>query len=368
MDLKSGKNELFQNSQVVLLIFYTIFVGMHIAITFMFEWDKWILLPILVGLAVSWALYIGSVFKPTQRIWLIAGFMMVTYFIYGTHLTSTYDLAIVIASLMILFITTGVKGTIILCQITFYITMTYDVVMLIIQGETTFDSILIARTIMHYLVVTMIAWFSQNTINKWNLVMDASKEEIDDLQDSTERLNDFLANVSHEIRTPVNAIIGLSGICIDKETNPEIEKDLIAVRSSGRRVADQISDILDFSEIDRGKAVKNCEDYMLSSMMNDLVNDIREIMKEEVELVIDIDHRIPAVMNSDVGKIKKIIKALVSNGIKYTTEGGVFLKIGYGQQDYGINLTAEFKGFKGAIFPDFLKIGPRQAFSMEKQD
>ena len=341
MDLKSGKNELFQNSQVVLLIFYTIFVGMHIAITFMFEWDKWILLPILVGVAVSWALYIGSVFKPTQRIWLIAGFMMVTYFIYGTHLTSTYDLAIVIASLMILFITTGVKGTIILCQITFYITMTYDVVMLIIQGETTFDSILIARTIMHYLVVTMIAWFSQNTINKWNLVMDASKEEIDDLQDSTERLNDFLANVSHEIRTPVNAIIGLSGICIDKETNPEIEKDLIAVRSSGRRVADQISDILDFSEIDRGKAVKNCEDYMLSSMMNDLVNDIREIMKEEVELVIDIDHRIPAVMNSDVGKIKKIIKALVSNGIKYTTEGGVFLKIGYEQQAYGINLLIE---------------------------
>ena len=341
MDLKTGKSELFQTSQVVIILFYTIFVGMHIVITFMFGWEKWILLPILVAVIASWALYIGSVFKSSQRIWLIASFMMVTYFIYGTHLTSTYDLAIVMASLMVLFITTGIKGTIVLCLVTYYITMTYDIVMLALQGETEFDSLLIARTVMHYFVMAMIAWFSINTINKWKLVMDASKEEIDNLQESTERLNDFLANVSHEIRTPVNAIIGLTGICIDKEKDPEIERDMISVRQSGKKVADQIGDILDFSEIDRGNAVKNCEDYMMSSMMNDIMTDLREMMKDEVELVIDIDNRIPAVMNTDVTKLKKIIKALVSNGIKYTNSGGVYLKISSEPQSYGINLVIE---------------------------
>ena len=341
MGLKSEKNDLFQASQVVIILFYTIFVVMHVVITFMFGWEKWILLPILAAVVASWALYIGGVFKPRQRIWLIASFMMVTYFIYGTHLTSTYDLAIVMASLMVLFITAGMKGTIILCLVTYYITMTYDIIKLVLEGETQFDNLLIARTVMHYCVMAMIAWFSVNTVQKWKDIMDASAKEIDDLQDSTERLNDFLANVSHEIRTPVNAIIGLSGVCIDQEKNPEIEKNMIAVHSAGRKVADQIGDILDFSEIDRRNAVKNCEDYMMSSMMNDIMTDIREMMKEGVELVIDIDSRTPEVMNTDVAKLKKIIKALVSNGMKYTNTGGVYLKISSDPQPYGVNLIIE---------------------------
>ena len=152
MGLKSEKNDLSLTSQVVILIFYTIFVGMHVIITFLFDWDKWILLPIAAGVVAGWVFYIGGVFKVRQRIWLIASFMMVTYFIYGTHLTSTYDLAIVMTSLMILFITTGMKGTIILCLITYYITMTYDVVKLALDGMT-FDSLIIARTIMHYSVM-----------------------------------------------------------------------------------------------------------------------------------------------------------------------------------------------------------------------
>ena len=163
-------------------------------------------------------------------------------------------------------------------------------------------------------------------------------------QDSTERLNDFLANVSHEIRTPVNAIIGLTGICIDKEKDPEIEKELVAVRTAGRKVANQIDDILDYTEIDRKSAVKNSEDYMMSSMMNDIMPDLRAMMKDEVELVIDIDSRIPSVMNTDVVKLKKIIKALVSNGMKYTKEGGVYLKISSETQPYGVNLIIE--GFR----------------------
>lgn len=340
MGLKSEKNELFQTSQVVIILFYTIFVVMHVIISFLFGWEKWILLPILAAVVASWGMYIGSVFRPNQRIWLIASFMMVTFFIYGTHSTSTYDLAIVMASLMVLFITTGIKGTIILCLITYYITMTYDVVKIAIAGNE-FDSLLIARTVMHYFVMGMIAWFCVNTVQKWKQVMDASNEEIENLQDSTERLNDFLANVSHEIRTPVNAIIGLTGVCIDREKDPEIEKNMIAVRSAGRKVANQIGDILDFSEIDRKNAVKNCEDYMMSSMINDIMTDLREMMKDEVELIIDIDSHIPAVMNTDVTKLKKIIKALVSNGIKYTNEGGVYLYITSETQPYGVNLLIE---------------------------
>ena len=149
-------------------------------------------------------------------------------------------------------------------------------------------------------------------------VMKRSEGEIEQLTDATEHLNDFLANVSHELRTPVNAIIGLTTLCIDKSRHREIQGDLIAVRDAGRKVADQISDILDYSEIDRKKAVCNNEDYMLSSVLHDLVNDVKQYKSKNVELIIDVDPSIPAVMNTDVSKLKKILKSLITNGLKYT--------------------------------------------------
>ncbi len=340
MGANREKNDMFRTGNLVLLLGYTIFAIMHVVITFLLGWDKWVLFVIGAFVGICWGIHIKSIFTSNQRLWVIAFIMMINYFIYGVHLTSTYDLAIVMAAIMMLFIMTGVKPLITLCQITYYISMTYDLVKYAMDGGK-FDILLMCRIIMHYSVITMLAYFLKTIINKWEEVEAASQVEIDKLTESTNRLNDFLANVSHEIRTPVNAIIGLTGICIDKEKDEDNKKNLEAVRQAGRRVSEQIGDILDFSEIDRGNIVSNLEDYMLSSAMNDLMNDIRDMKKEGVELVIDIDPTIPAVMNTDVTKLKKIIKALVSNGIKYTTEGGVYLKLHSERQDYGVNLCIE---------------------------
>ena len=340
MGANKEKNDMFRTGNLVLLLGYTIFAIMHVVITFLLGWDKWVLFVIGAFVGICWGIHIKSIFTSNQRLWVIAFIMMINYFIYGVHLTSTYDLAIVMAAIMMLFIMTGVKPLITLCQITYYISMTYDLGKYAMDGGK-FDILMICRIIMHYSVITMLSYFLKTIINKWDEVEAASQVEIDQLTESTNRLNDFLANVSHEIRTPVNAIIGLTGICIDKEKDEDNKKDLEAVRQAGRRVSEQIGDILDFSEIDRGNIVCNLEDYMLSSAMNDLMNDIREMKKEGVEIVIDIDPTIPAVMNTDVTKLKKIIKALVSNGIKYTTEGGVYLKLHSEKQDYGVNLCIE---------------------------
>lgn len=340
MNTKSETNDLFKTAHSVLLIGYSIFVVMHCTITFLLGWEKWILIPILAGLIAAWGLHLSQTFTDNQRVWLTAGFMMCTYFIYGTHQTSTYDLSVVMAAIIMLFIMTRVKGVITLCQITFYITITYDLITIAKGGES-FEVIDICRIVMHYSVITMIAAFIKTTINKWNQVTEASREEIHVLTESASRLNDFLANVSHELRTPINAVIGLSGICLDKEHDPEIRKDLQSIRNAGHRVAEQISDILDFSEMDNDKLVKNSEDYALTSLINDLLLDFREMKKDNIELIINMDPQVPAVMNSDPAKLKKIIKALVSNSLKFTSEGGVYLKIYSEKQPYGVNLLIE---------------------------
>ena len=94
-------------------------------------------------------------------------------------------------------------------------------------------------------------------------------------------------------------------------------------------------------EIDRGNAVVNSEDYMLSSMMNDVVAELRDLVPDNLELVLDVSPEIPSMMNSDVTKIKRIIKALISNGLKYTEVGGVYVKLASEKREYGINLILE---------------------------
>ena len=338
--MSTNDRELFQTSHLTILISYTIFATILVVESLLLGWEKWALILIVGGIIAAWALHIRHNTPSNVRLWLYAVLMMGCYFFYGIHQTSTFDLALVMAAIIMLHTMTGRKTFITLCQFTFYITMAYEVVLMILSDEV-FDVLVISRLILHFVMIFFIGKFAKSIIDKWMQVLNKSKDEVVQLTEATEHLNDFLANVSHELRTPVNAIIGLTTLCIDKSKHREVEGDLIAVRDAGRKVAEQISDILDYSEIDRKKAVCNNEDYMLSSVLHDLVTDIKQYKSKNVELIIDVDPSIPAVMNSDVSKIKKILKALITNGLKYTQKGGVYVRITTVSHAYGVNLCIE---------------------------
>ena len=337
---RTTENDLFESSHLTILISYTVFATILVIESLLLGWERWALLLIIAGISVAWVLHIRHNTPSAIRLWLYAVLMMGCYFFYGIHKTSTFDLALVMAAIIMIHTMTGKKSLITLCQFTFYLTMAYELTVMVQSGEV-FDVLVISRCALHVIMIFFIGRFSRSIIDKWLQVLNQSQDEVEQLKGATEHLNDFLANVSHELRTPVNAIIGLTGLCIDKSRHREVEGDLIAVRDSGRKVAEQISDILDYSEIDRKKAVCNNEDYMLSSVLHDLVTDVKQYKSKKVELIIDVDPSIPAVMNSDVAKIKKILKALITNGLKYTQKGGVYVRITTESQDYGVNLCIE---------------------------
>ena len=336
----SEQSELFHSSHLMVLITFTLCTALLIGESILMGWELFILPLICVGVIICWVVHFRQDASPVFRVRIYGILMMCTAFFYGIHQTSTFDLAIVMAMLIVLFTTTGMKELITMCQITYYGTMAYNLSVMAYNGES-FDTLAITRICLHLVLIFVVGWFSKLIIDRWMQVIANSQDEIVQLTEATERLNDFLANVSHEIRTPVNAVIGLTSICIDKSQNREIYGDLVAVREAGRRVADQISDILDYSELDRKKAVSNNEDYMLSSVLHDLVTELRVIKSKEVELIIDVDPAIPAVMNTDVSKLKKILRALISNGLKYTKKGGVYVRIVCEKQSYGVNLCIE---------------------------
>ncbi len=340
MTIAKDSEDLFQSSHLTLLLSYTLFSFILIGESLIMGWEIWALIFILVGVVVAWILHIRHTTPANVRTWVYAVLMMGCFFFYGIHDTSTFDLAIVMSAIMMLTILTGMKALITLCQLTYYVTMAYEIVNMYL-ADVEFDALMITRIALHLCMVYFIGHFAKTIINKWTDVLNSSIGEVEQLTEATERLNDFLANVSHELRTPVNAIIGLTSLAIDKSRNREIQGDLIAVRDAGRKVAEQISDILDYSEIDRKKVVCNNEDYMLASVLHDLVTDVKQYKSRNVELIIDVDPSIPAVMNTDVTKLKKVLKALITNGLKYTQKGGVYVRISAIKHEYGLNLNIE---------------------------
>ena len=340
--MDKNNDELFISSHLMMLLTYTIFSVILVAEIFVMDWEKWMTFLILGGVLLSWYIYFSNIGSGRMRLWVCSLLMMATFFYYGTHDTSTFDLAVVICVVMFLYTMTGIHSLVTLCQLTYYITMAYEIINLAVGGMK-FDSLTLTRTLLHVAVVTMTAWISRTIINKWQEVLGHSKEEITKLNESTGRLNDFIANVSHEIRTPINTILGLCDIEVSRETDRDRKNDLVAIEEAGKRIGEQISNILDFSEIDRNDVAVNYEDYMLSSVFNDLVSEIEPHRKKNIELVIDVEPSIPSVMNTDVDKLKKILWHLIINGIKFTNEGGVYVHVSSVSQVYGINLIIEVK-------------------------
>ena len=340
MEQQNPKRDYFHSNHFIILGCYTVFAILLIAESLLLKWEMWALILIALSVVLCWVIHIRRPIPGYARVWIYAFLMMMSTFFYGTHVSSTFDLGLLMTVLILIFISTGIPGLITLCQCTYYLAMLYDLITMYLEGEK-FDSLIITRILLHFIIMTVICFLARKIISQWVSIMDKSEEEKQAMQETTERLNDFLANISHEIRTPVNAVIGLSRICADKVEGEDVKKDLLSVMEAGQKIGDQIGDILDYSEIDMNSLAVNEEDYMITSLLHDVIAEITPLKRPDLELVIDVDPHIPSTMRSDVTKLKKIFRHLIDNALKYTEEGGVYVHITPEERDYGINLLLE---------------------------
>lgn len=335
------KNALFQASHMMILVTYTALFAALSAETFLMKWETWALVPILAAVIFCWYAHIKGLFNDRQRLIMYVSFMMATIFFYGSHITSAFDMGLVMCVCIILCTTTGMKLLVNMCLVTYYVTFLYDLIYMIRNTPDEFDELVISRTALHLILMLVASALAKLVIDRWQQVLEHSQEDLEDLTEATDRLNDFLASVSHEIRTPINAVMGLSGICLERTGDEEQRRNLESIQGAGSRMTELISDILDYSDIDRNRIAVTPENYMLSSVLHDLAVQLRPYMKKGVELIIDVDPSIPAVMNTDVSKLKKIFWHLTSNALKFTKEGGVYVRITSEAKEYGINLLLD---------------------------
>ncbi len=337
---QNKRPQMYQFSHMLILISYSILSIALIGETFLMNWEKWPLLLIAASVVICWILHIRRALTDMQRLWVYSSLMMGTFFFYGIHITSTYDMALLMLVEMMIFTTTGERKLIWLAMSTYYITLACDVVALIRSG-TVWDGLAISRTILHACVFFMAGWLAQIIIRQWESLFQVSDKRIEELNEATRHMNRFMVNLSHELRTPINAILGITDVMIDSEEDTGLRSSMEEVLLAGHRLGRRTDDILDYSELETGNLVVNAGHCVLSSVLNDLVNTLRPTVPPELELVIDVAPEIPAVLVTDADKLRKILYHLISNGLRYTKAGGVYVRISCIRQSYGINLFIE---------------------------
>lgn len=153
------------------------------------------------------------------------------------------------------------------------------------------------------------------------------KEANIEIEKAANMKSDFLANTSHELRTPMNAVIGLAEMALREEMTPAAKNYINQIKAAGKSLLTIINDILDFSKIESGKMDIVADDYEPASLINDVATIVStRIDKDDVEFVLDINPNIPKVLRGDVVRLKQVITNLANNAAKFTRVGQICLK------------------------------------------
>ncbi len=171
---------------------------------------------------------------------------------------------------------------------------------------------------------------------------------------SNQSKSQFLANMSHEIRTPMNAILGMLNL-LEATSLTSRQRDYASkAESAAKSLLGLINDILDFSKVDAGKMQLERQPFSLEALMRNLAVVLSSSLKSKnIEVLFDMDPRLPDVIVGDTMRLQQVLINLGSNAIKFTEAGQVVIglqclstsegqvTIAFSIQDTGIGIAPE---------------------------
>lgn len=192
--------------------------------------------------------------------------------------------------------------------------------------------------------------------------------ELDDkagiLQRASELKSVFLSNMSHEFRTPLNSVLSLSRLLLDRvdgDLTPEQEKQVTFIRQSVQSLSELVNDLLDMAKIESGKISVYPNDFEVANLFGALRGMFRPLVSSEsVSLIFEEPVGIPT-LYTDEGKVSQILRNFISNALKFTERGEVrvSVKLGYNNTvvfsvaDTGIGIATENQE---RIFEEFIQV------------
>jgi signal transduction histidine kinase/ActR/RegA family two-component response regulator len=185
------------------------------------------------------------------------------------------------------------------------------------------------------------------------------------LQQSSELKSRFLSNMSHEFRTPLNSILSLSQLLlqrVDGDLTPEQERQVSYVRSSASSLLELVNDLLDLAKIEAGKISVRAEEFEVPALFGALRGMLKPLITDSssVALTFEDASELPSLI-SDESKVSQILRNFISNALKFTERGEVHVSAARGAhdsvvfkvRDTGIGIAP---ADQGRIFEEFTQV------------
>jgi len=140
--------------------------------------------------------------------------------------------------------------------------------------------------------------------------------------------SDFLANMTHEVRTPLNGILGMTGLALETQLESDQREYLELVKSSAEALLSLVNDVLDFSKYEVGKLGLDSVEFSLRGLLRDVLRPMA--LRASVSgLVFEsvVEDQVPDQVMGDPLRISQVLRNLVGNAIKFTQEGKVSVKV-----------------------------------------
>ena len=180
-----------------------------------------------------------------------------------------------------------------------------------------------------------------------NLALTKAKH---DAEVANQAKSQFLAHMSHELRTPLNAILGFSQIMVsDPALDSSQQEQLTIINRSGQHLLNLINNILDLSKIEAGKTYVQQNHFDLYDFIGAIEKMFQlQAQTKGLQLSINLNPDVPQYIVTDGVKLKQIIINLLSNALKFTTEGAVSLQVKSQQQSLIFKITDSGAGIAKA--------------------
>ena len=312
-----------------------------IVLTLAMSWEAWMIPLILAGCFFIWWFHIGRDGSEMLYENLCAGLMLTEFFFFGAHRNILFDMPVVVCMLLLIFslrdrkrllyITVGLYILELLYHFFVLHTISPDMgvqetARLALGGAVTAGAFLIARY----------------RLDRRSIARKRHEVTLAELESAGWQNAEFLSNVSHELRTPINMVIGISEVALGKDISPEIREEMQSIQMAGKRLSNQINNMIDYTEIVEGTLTAEKEKYMPTSVINDVIT-LTSIQnsRRKLEMVFDVEPKLPSVLIGDAEKISHVLKILLENSIKFTEEGGIYVYVGFRREDYGVNLLID---------------------------
>ncbi len=302
------------------------------------KWEFWVPPLIVIATILLWVMSLME--KPAyevRKIFYII-YAMLAIFFHGVHETSFFDVSIVIVLVMVAYSFMGHIYMMNLILGEYVAIMIIQFVLASESGSITYDGLTVSRIILHVMIVILVYSFCIKSISDRNEEREVDEKKDQRIESVEADMEDFLSNISHELRTPVNVVNGMSDLLIKKNVGSEV----FSIKEAGIRLAYQIEDIQDYTECKRNKLLIDETEYMSTSLISDVVTSFRLIDNgNNLELVVDLAPNVPVMLRGDVKKLHKIFRHLLENAVKFTKTGGIYVRMFDEETDYGINLCIE---------------------------